>query len=339
MHRPSAPFYIQFEVTDACNHNCFFCYNDTAKYKGDLLSCEEIKLILRQIKEAGVFSINFNGGEPLMRSDIFELLEFASELGFDLHMNTNATLIDDYKAELIAKFLPSVCVSALASNPKIHDDLTGHPGSFQRMKKGVSLLLKRGVKVEVNVCTFRSNYKDLYNIAKVMAEKDVHVFCVTRYILANPKDINNLLGEKETIEVLDSLECIKNDFPTYQEVKLPGPVPYCELPPNQKERLEKWNTPCQIGFGLCRISPQGIMTPCPISSLYIGDLRKSSFKELWNHKIWNKFESLSHFPEACRLCDDLRSCRGGCIGYDDCLIESGYMPDTRKWRESKCTLH
>jgi len=336
MYRTSAPFYVQFEVTEMCNHSCFFCYNNATELIGEQLSYNEIKNILQQLKEVGVFSINFNGGEPLIRSDIFDILEFASNLNFDLHMNTNATLIDDYKADQIAKFLHSVCVSVLASEPKKHDFITGQIGSFKRMKEGVSLLLERGVKVEVNVCTFRSNYNDLYNIAKIMAENNVHVFCVTRYILSNPKNIDKTIGVKETLEVLETLDNIKKEFPTYKEVKLPGPVPFCELPSDKKETLKEWNIPCQIGYGLCRISPQGIVTPCPISSFYIGNLREYSFKTLWNNEKWHKYNELLHLPKACKTCDELYLCRGGCIGYDDCLVENGYTPDTYKWRGDKC---
>ncbi len=330
MQRPSAPFYVQFEVTEACNHSCFFCYN-TGK-NNESLSTAEIKKILSDMHTSGVFSINFNGGEPLMRPDFFELAQYAHELGFDLHLNTNGTLIDEHKADLIAKFFPSVCTSVLASALELHDKFVGRSGAFSRMKNGVSLLTSRGVLVEINVCTFQENYEDLYNIAKVMAEQNVHVFCVTRYILVDARHRKHLLGKNETIDILNTLERISNDFPTYKEVKLPGPVPYCELPENQKERLRRWNTPCQIGYGLCRISAKGEVTPCPLSTFSIGHLRDMSFREVWAHKNWCHFESFCHLPRGCHSCEDLPSCRGGCIGYDDYLKSAGLTPKTLKWK-------
>lgn len=330
--RPSAPFYVQFEVTDACNHRCFFCYNEAARSRGAQLSTDEAKRLLDQMREAGVFSVNFNGGEPLSRPDFFELAEHAKTLGFDIHLNTNATLIDDDTADRLAGLFPSLCTSALAATPEKHDKLVGGvPGAFMRMQAGVNRVLKRGMMVEVNVCTFKGNYQELFDIAAVMARPGVHVFCVTRYIMASPTGADQVLGVPETLEVLSSLERIKQELPTYNEVKLPGPVPYCELPPEHHARLQAWNTPCQAGYGLCRISPQGDMTPCPLSDHKIGNIREQGFSALWQSSRWDSFTHIEHLPTACRKCEDLQSCRGGCIYYDDCLVACGHTPQTRKW--------
>ncbi len=331
MFRPAAPFYVQFEVTEACNHRCFFCYNNAMRDVAKELDTDEAKAVLDQMRTAGVFSINFNGGEPLTRPDFFELAAHAKDLGFDLHLNTNATLIDEHKADLLAVLFPSVCTSVLAADAGKHDRLVGIPGAHTRMTRGVSLLLERDVKVEINVCTFRDNYLELFDIARGMAREGVHVFCVTRYIMVTPEGQDHVLGVPETIAVLDTLDRIQRELPTYKEVKLPGPVPYCELPDEQTVRLRKWNTPCQVGYGLCRISPQGLMTPCPLSPYIIGNVKEIGFSELWRHERWRQFETFGHLPARCRECEELESCRGGCVGYDDCLHALGKTPATRKW--------
>jgi len=331
MFRPGAPFYVQFEVTDKCNHRCFFCYNQTMCEKNHEMDTAEVKSVLHQMRAAGVFSVNFNGGEPLSRPDFFEIASYAKSLGFDMHLNSNATLIDEKKADLLADLFPSVCTSVLSAIPEKHDFFVGVSGAYDRMRRGVSFLLERGVNVEINVCTFKNNYFELYDIAAKMAQKGVHVFCVTRYIMVTKAGNDHVLGQKETIDVLDSLDRIRYELPTYKEVKLPGPVPYCELPEEQRERLRKWNTPCQIGYGLCRISPHGTVTPCPLSDYVIGNLRDNDFASLWKNKLWDKFKEFEHLPENCRECSDIESCRGGCVGYDDCLHSLGMTPQTQKW--------
>lgn len=329
--RPSAPFYVQFEVTDACNHRCFFCYNETMRHSGDALSTDQCKKLLDDMRAAGVFSINFNGGEPLARKDILELAKHAKELGFDIHLNTNATLIDDEKADALARYFPSLCTSVLASSAKRHDELVGSLGAFDRMRQGVDRVIERGMKVEINVCTFKENHTDLFDIARVMAKEGVHVFCVTRYIMVTPKDAERVLGVPETIAVLDSLERIRIELPTYDEVKLPGPVPYCELPDAYREKLREWNTPCQVGYGLCRISPQGLMTPCPLSDNVIGNVLETPFAQLWASPAWDRYAKVEHLPANCRACDELDSCRGGCVFYDECQRACGHTPQTFKW--------
>jgi AdoMet-dependent heme synthase len=331
MFRPAAPFYIQFEVTEACNHNCFFCYNQAMSEQAEELTTKEAKDILDQMRKMGVFSINFNGGEPLARPDFFEIAAHAKKLGFDIHLNSNATLINENKADMLAELFPSICTSVLAAQPEKHDRLVGVPGAYEKMYRGVSLLLDRGVNVEINVCTFKDNYRELYEIASSMAREGVHVFCVTRYIMVTMEGAKHVLGAKETVTVLETLERIHNELPTYKEVKLPGPVPYCELESKYAEQLRKWNTPCQIGYGLARISSQGTVTPCPLSPDVIGSLRENDFASLWRHERWSKYETFSHLPVGCRECQDIESCRGGCVGYDDCLNELGSTPFTKKW--------
>lgn len=331
LYRPSAPFYVQFEVTDRCNHRCFFCYNETARSSGAPLSTLEAKKLLDQMRESGVFSVNFNGGEPLLRDDFFELARYAKKLGFDLHLNTNATCIDDRAAGMLAELFPSLCTSVLAATAERHDALVGVRGAYRRMRQGLERVLRHGMRAEINVCTFKGNYRELCDIARELAHPGVHVFCATRYILASGEGSGQVLEPSETIAVLDSLERIAAEFPTYREVKLPGPVPYCELPPEQWPRLRRWNTPCQAGFGLCRISPQGDMTPCPLSDMSMGNVRRESFAALWRSPRWNAFAAMEHLPPACRGCAELKSCRGGCVYYDQCLLAHGRKPQTRKW--------
>lgn len=332
LFRPSAPLYVQLELTEACNHACFFCYNGAPAGRESPLTTAELRSILEQLRSAGVFSVNFNGGEPLMRPDFFEIAEHARSLGFDLHLNTNGTLISEAVADRLAGIFPSACTSVLSSDAARHDARVGASGAFEKMRLGVERMLRRGMRVEINVCTFRGNYAELYDIAATMAAQGVHVFCVTRFIMVRPTDHEHLLGVPETLAVIEAMARIKRDFPTYREVKLPGPVPYCELPEPHASLLREWNTPCQVGYGLCRISPYGLVTPCPLSDYKIGSLREMSFEAIWKHERWERYRRLQHLPLACRGCAELESCRGGCVGYDDCLVACGRAPATLKWK-------
>lgn len=330
----SAPFYVQFEVTDRCNNRCFFCYNEKSSTAGKELSYREIKRILEELKEAGVFSINLNGGEPLMREDFFEIMEYAYYLGFDLHLNTNGTLIDDYAAKRISRCMRSICTSILYSEKEKHDVATGRQGAYDDVLSGIKNLVKNGVSVEVNVCTSKQNYKDIYDISKLSAELGCYAICSTRYILNHKDNLALLMDAKSTVELVDMLLKAKNDFGELSSVTLPGPVPFCELPEEYHKKLALLNIPCQFGYGLCRISATGKVTPCTISDDLMGDLRESSFKEIWNSDAWAKYRMLIHLPSNCKICGDLSNCRGGCIVYDNSIISCGSEICTKKWQAS-----
>lgn len=330
IHRLKAPFYVQFEITDGCNNRCFFCYNEKAKTAGDELSLREICRILDEMNEVGVASVNFNGGEPLVRSDFLEMMEYAYYLGFDLHMNTNATLVTDYSAKRIARCMPSICTSILHSDREIHDKATGRKGAYDDVLNGIKLLIKNGVDVEVNVCTHKGNYNDIYNIGKLASDIGCHALCSTRYILNSSDNLDILMDAKCTEELVDILLTVRDDF-RFDTVLLPGPVPFCELSPEYRDKLARLNVPCQYGYGLCRISSTGKVTPCTISDDIVGDLRKSSFEEVWSSEKWKKYRELCHLPPNCSVCSDLNVCRGGCVVYDQSLVACGVDLHTKKW--------
>lgn len=332
INRISAPLYVQFELTERCNNKCYFCYNPLGYVSGDELDTATIKSILGQLREVGVFRINFNGGEPLIRSDFVEITEHAFDLGFDLHMNTNSTLVTQETANVLSLYMKSICTSILSSNEAIHDKMTGRAGAFQDALRGIEIWRNNGVDVEVNVCTSTENYFDIFNIGKLIAECDCYALCATRYILNTAKNSHLLLNAKQTEKLIDLLMRVKEEFPVIRDVSLPGPVPYCELDATYYEKLRLLNIPCQYGYGLARISPVGVVTPCTISNDKMGDLRKQSFADIWSAKSWNKYAAMCHIPTACVTCEELKRCRGGCVVYDQSMLDSGISPNTRKWK-------
>ncbi|MBS3975573.1 MAG: radical SAM protein [Syntrophomonadaceae bacterium] len=331
INRSKAPFYVQFEITERCNNRCYFCYNPMGHVNGNELSLVKIKQILDQLCGIGVFRINFNGGEPLVRSDFQNILEYAGTLGFDLHMNTNATLITDQIAKIIARYMKSVCTSILHSDKSKHDKMTGRVGAYDDVINGIKILRHNGIKVEVNVCTSTENFEDIYNIGKLAAGLDCYSLCSTRYILNNSNNKGLLLDSKATMKLIDLLLQVKEDFSAISDVSLPGPVPYCEIDSEYHSKLRILNIPCQYGYGLCRISPTGKVTPCTISDDIIGDLNIHSFDDIWNAPGWKKYEALCHIPVPCRSCEEFPRCKGGCVVYDESINACGETISTRKW--------
>jgi radical SAM protein with 4Fe4S-binding SPASM domain len=266
-----------------------------------------------------------------MRNDVLEIIQYAYELGFELHMNTNSTLVDDHIAESISHYMKSVCTSILHSKEEYHDRMTGRQGAYKDVIRGIQTWRQHGVDVEVNVCTSVENYKDMYNIGALCAELGCYSLCSTRYILNDIRNKNMLLNSQMTMELIDLLLKVKSDFPTISDVSLPGPVPYCEVSKEYYEKLRVLNVPCQYGYGLARISPVGKVTPCTISDDVMGDLNISSFSEIWKSEKWKKYEQLCHIPENCRSCDELTRCKGGCVVYDESIIACGEKVCTKKW--------
>ena len=85
---------VVWNITRACNLKCVHCYNDSGVGKPcNELSTEEAKKVLDDLGRFGVPSVLFSGGEPLMRPDLFELIEYTRAKGLRAVISTNGTLI------------------------------------------------------------------------------------------------------------------------------------------------------------------------------------------------------------------------------------------------------
>ena len=94
------PLSVQLDITYRCNERCIHCYLDHEDH-GEMTT-SEIKDLLDQLAEAGVFFLTISGGEILMRKDFFEILEYARAKMFCVKLKTNAVLIREKEARRIS---------------------------------------------------------------------------------------------------------------------------------------------------------------------------------------------------------------------------------------------
>src|SRR3954454_6080858 len=91
------PFSAHVDVTYRCNERCIHCYLDHDDH-GEMTTAE-IKGVLEQLADAGVFFLTFSGGEVFLRRDFFELVEHARKLQFNVKVKTNAVMIRENEAK------------------------------------------------------------------------------------------------------------------------------------------------------------------------------------------------------------------------------------------------
>ena len=160
--------HISWNVTKRCNLFCKHCYRESSPDEiiKDELTTEEGKSLLDQIRKAGLEIIVFSGGEPLMRPDIIELVQYAKSIGMTPLMGSNGTLVtDDLAKELKAAGLDAIAISIDSLDPDIHNDFRGAENALSRAMAGVNHCIDNGIKVQVN-CTI-SKY-NLDHIDSVM---------------------------------------------------------------------------------------------------------------------------------------------------------------------------
>jgi MoaA/NifB/PqqE/SkfB family radical SAM enzyme len=103
------PFYASFKLTSRCHFGCPFC--NVKKDPVADLPTEDIKAVLRNLSRSSVLMTSFEGGEPLLREDIGELLAFARQCGFYLLFTTSVKDLTTYPLDDYARYIDFLHVS------------------------------------------------------------------------------------------------------------------------------------------------------------------------------------------------------------------------------------
>ena len=142
------PLNCLFEITPQCNLRCQFCYVALDPYQGPYLSTEQTWRALDVIERAGVLWLTLTGGEIFSRRDFAAIYEYALSKGFLVTLYSNATMVTESIAGLLADRPPfSVEVSIYGADAEHYERTTQIPGSFARFERGVSRLQAAGVSL------------------------------------------------------------------------------------------------------------------------------------------------------------------------------------------------
>lgn len=265
------PISVHLDVTYRCNERCVHCYLDHDDH-GEMTTAE-IKGILDQLAEAGVFFLIFSGGEVFMRRDFFELVEYARRLLFDVKIKTNAVMIGEREAKRLRDLsVDSVQISVYSYLPEVHDAITKLPHSFERTMKGIRLLRDHGVRVTIANVLMKGNLTDQYQLQKLAAEMGVQYTVdptITPMMDGNTSVLSLRIPGEELREVFRNPALV----PNMEE--------FCAPPkPVSEDDLEGYS--CSAAHSFCYISPYGDVFPCVQFPLPSGNLRRQKFLDIWN---------------------------------------------------------
>src|ERR1700727_3049281 len=167
--RLGVPFSAHVDLTYRCNEQCVHCYLDHEDH-GEMTTAE-IKHLLKEMAEAGVFILTFSGGEIFLRKDFFEILECARNLTFCIKLKTNAVLIRELQAARLREIgVESIQVSIYSHRPEVHDAITKIPGSLRRSLNAIRFLKSQGLKVIMANVLMTENMHDYRGVRALAGE-------------------------------------------------------------------------------------------------------------------------------------------------------------------------
>lgn len=141
---------LSIEVTTRCTNNCRHCFARAGRKNLSDLSLDNAQSIVDEAYELGYRHLHLTGGEPLLWDNLFDLLDYSNEKGYETcFINTNGSLLIDEIARRFRSYKMKVSVSiSLHGSEDLHDDLSGE-GSFKSAVRGINNALNTGLRVTI----------------------------------------------------------------------------------------------------------------------------------------------------------------------------------------------
>jgi radical SAM protein with 4Fe4S-binding SPASM domain len=270
--RLNIPLNVQLDLTYRCNERCVHCYLDHHDH-GEMTT-DEIKHLLDEMADAGVFILTLSGGEIFLRKDFFTILEYARRLMFCVKLKTNAILIREREAaRLLDLGVESIQISIYSHRPEVHDAITLIPGSLKRSVEAIRFLKAQGLKVIIANVLMAQNMQDYPHVRALAADLDVE--CTL-----DPTVTPMMDGDRSTVGLGVGHSELRQVF---RDTSLVGDVEeFCAIPAGPDgDALDA--LPCSAGHTACYVSPYGDVFPCVQFPLPTGNVRKERFVDIWRH--------------------------------------------------------
>lgn len=317
---------ISWNTTQQCNINCVHCYRDAGAKGMDELSTSEGKKLLGEIAKAGFKIMILSGGEPLLRTDIYELIAHAVTVGLRPVLGTNGILLTgDVPARLKTAGLMCAGISVDSRNPESHDNFRGVPGGWKQTMTGIKACREAGLPFQIHTTVTTWNENEITEITDLAVELGAvahHIFFLVP--AGRGKDIEDTTLKTAQYEALLT-RILDKQATTSIELK-PTCAPQFMRIAKERGVPMRYTRGCLAGTSYCVILPNGDVQPCPYLPLKVGNVRETPFDTIWQES--KVFKDLRHEPlkGGCGSCGFDSVC-GGCRARAYYYSEGDYLAE------------
>ncbi|HEY3100975.1 MAG TPA: radical SAM protein [Methylomirabilota bacterium] len=364
---------VSWNLTQRCNLECAHCYMSAhagAETRGELTTAE-CRRVMDEIAAVNpnVFLI-LTGGEPLLRRDIWDVAGYAADKKFTTVFGTNGVLLREREARLMREHGVLGASISLDSTDRVkHDAFRRLPGAWDAAVRATRVLSDEGLDFSLHMSVTDWNVRDvpaMIDLARQLGAKVLNFFFLVR--TGRGRDLTDIdaAAYEEILTLLAKAQGAGQGPPSFVRRMLGRPET-----PHAESFEDPWSTPigradgllirakcaphfrrilwqlnpsspllknyahgsCPAGKYYCRITPEGDVTPCPYMPVSAGNLRATSFADLWRSAP--VFDDLREptLGGRCGACEFSRIC-GGCrcrayATYGDYLAEDpacAYQP-------------
>ncbi|MEH6793406.1 MAG: mycofactocin radical SAM maturase [Rhodococcus sp. (in: high G+C Gram-positive bacteria)] len=340
-----APICLTWELTYACNLSCVHCLSSSGRRDPRELSTEQCKSIIDELQKMQVFYVNIGGGEPTVRSDFWELVDYATAHQVGVKFSTNGVKIDKkVAARLAASDYVDVQISIDGATAEVNDAVRG-PGSFDMACRALENLKEAGFRdAKISVVVTRHNVSQLDDF-KALADKYAATLRITRLRPSGRgadvwDDLHPTAGQQRELYnwLVANGEGVLTGDSFFHLSAFGDALPGLNL--------------CGAGRVVCLIDPIGDVYACPFAiheNFLAGNIVRDAtvasetsagmggFQSVWQtSELFQDLRS-PQTSGACTKCAHFDACRGGCMaakfftglpmdGPDpECVIGNGEM--------------
>jgi mycofactocin radical SAM maturase len=305
-----APICLTWELTYACNLACVHCLSSSGRRDPRELSTEQCKAVIDELERMQVFYVNIGGGEPTVRSDFWELVDYATAHHVGVKFSTNGSRITpEVAAKLAASDYVDVQISLDGATAEVNDRVRG-AGTFDTAMAAMQHLADAGFRgFKISVVITREN-ADQLDAFKAIADRFEAQLRITR-----------LRPSGRAVDVWDELHpTAEQQRDLYEwllargEGVLTGDS-FFHLA-GYGESLPGLNL-CGAGRVVCLIDPVGDVYACPFAihdSFLAGNVTDAGgFQHVWRESELFTELRAPQSGGACASCSAYDACRGGCM--------------------------
>lgn len=329
---------IDLYVTEKCNLNCEFCSVEANTRRTRELSKEVIFSVIEEAMNFGLEQLHLTGGEPTLRNDLEEIIEFAVKKGLHVRLITNGTLLSSQRLyTFYNKGLRSIMIS-LDGLEVYHDKVRG-TGNYRKAMELIQYALTlSGMVVRVNSVAWKDNQSDILELTRILNQLGVEIYSI---FLGSPlgyakKLKNNVLSCKEYKAFTSCEKIMIQEKKMKMSVAMEKGFLFEDEEKYERNHLRGRGVGCSKineGSDYFLIRGDGDVYPCVFfanEGEKVGNVIDTSFREIMDSFYCNEFYcGIGQVPEECNSCIHVKLCKGGCRGYAKIYTNNWKVKDPR----------
>lgn len=323
---------IHLEITGKCNISCIYCYNSQFNDKKKIseeMTTEDIKKLINEASEMGCRSFTFSGGDPFLRSDIFEIIEYCHDK--KINFLTNGKLLAEEFVEKISKYPQINEIKITLDGFEGHNKL--RKGSdYKDVIESIKLLKAKGIKVVINTEVTEMNLLEMPKLYQLLRDLRIDRWRVDLpFILGKYRENYQEYKLPDFPDFIRIFKGILKDYldnkPSF-EFELFN-VFKSEISPSNLIEFDDSIHPCDYRTGSFPMRPNGDMIFCPSLDLPMSNfIKEGSLKKAIDKKYEHSFYNIRVSDiAACQKCKYLKLCGTGCRVDSYYYLGDFYAPD------------